>query len=96
MSVKQKVSARERMRSKQITLGEVFDILNEHNVAVDLHAQSKLFRVAKEPRTIKNLLRKACIYTVAFFQALAYTVVQKLNIKGKYSKGGVICGRKNM
>lgn len=86
MSVKQKVSARERMRSKQITLGEVFDILNEHNVAVNIRAQSELLRAAKEPCTVGNLLRKACVYTKAFFQALVYPVARKLNIKGKYSK----------
>lgn len=93
---KQRTDARERVRNKQISLGEVFDILNDNNIPLNVHAQSRMIWAARYPFTIKRALRKAWAYTRAFFPALIYTINQSLNVRGKYSKGGVISGRKDM
>jgi hypothetical protein len=84
------------MRAKIITVGEVFDILNEFNVKVDMRAQCKIVKRAKHRRTPAYIADRVWEYTKAFFRALIYTVHQKLNVKGRYSKGGVIDGRKDM
>lgn len=87
---------RDVIRSKRITIGEVADILNEFDVKFDARAQCKMIRAAKYPITFKYVMNRTLAYTKAFFPALIFTIGQKLNIKGRYSKGGVVSGRKDM
>lgn len=81
-----KKSNRDIMRSKVITIGEVADILNAHEVPINYKAQLALLRRARHRRTLKYVMNRTWAYTKAFFPALIYTAGQKLGVKGRYSK----------
>lgn len=74
------------IRSKIITVGEVFDILNAFKVPTSRNAVLMIVRYAKPRKTFKYAMSRTFAYIKAFFPALIYTVQQKLNIKGRYSK----------
>lgn len=76
----------EIIRSKIITIGEVFDVLNAHNVPFDVRAQLDILRRAKHRRTFKYVMNRTWAYTKAFFPALLFTIRQKWFAKGKYEK----------
>ena len=89
-------SNKDTLRSKTITIGEVADILNEYEVPINYRAQLAMIRRARPKLTFKYVMNRAWAYAKAFFPALIFTIKQKLNVEGKYSKGGIVDGRKDL
>jgi len=78
-----------------LTVKEVRNILNKYHVPYNEFAMRAMVKQAKQHH-VKWFLHKCRVYTVAFFKALWYCITQKAHCVGKYAKGGVKRGRKDV
>lgn len=79
-----------------ITVGELSNILNKHNVEYNAEAFKEILKASRKERTVKNRLCMGCRYIVAFFVVVAKCLTRPFTYRGKYSKGVVKHGCKDM
>lgn len=88
------VKITEEQLQRTLTIREVRGILNKYGVPYNEFAAKEMIKKAK-PHRIKLFMHKCGVYTIAFFKAVWHSI-KTCRRHGKYARGGVNRGRKNV
>ena len=84
----------EEQLHRTLTIREIRCILNRYGVPYNEFA-FKVMIVQAKPHRFKLFMRKCGVYAITFFKAVWHSI-KTSGHRGKYAKGGVKRGRKDM